>query len=207
MAFQSGRAARGVVSYIECLRCTAGDKSGIGGTMGKSALLVLLAMSICSCSIVSHITGGPDRSCSASRHGFCFDAAVSGTQIVELSDMARQDLELYREEQYVDSETFWEVSVPNGTQIQVEAAPTASGASWLGSSPSIDIVLRPLNNQKLAGRTALSANPSVRVGGQSVVTASKSLSSNVLPRGDYVMSLTMRGARNWDRKTVLLRVG
>jgi hypothetical protein len=159
------------------------------------------------CSVISDISGGPHRSCSASRHGFCFDAAVSGTPISELSASSRRDLELYREDKYVDSETFWEVSVPKGTAIAVSASANSSGEAWLGSSPTVQIVLRPLNNQKLEGQMTLSANPSVRIGGQAAVTAAKTLQSNVLPRGDYIMSLTMSGEKNWDRKTVLLRVG
>jgi len=127
--------------------------------------------------------------------------------VTEISASSLVDLDLYRAEQYIDSETFWEVRLAPGTALAVDAMPNSSGEGWLGAPAKVNLVVRPLNNQNLIGEQRQLSSPNVTAGGRALVTGAKVLNSNILPRGDYIVSITMNGPKNWDRKTVLVRIG
>ena len=144
----------------------------------------------------------------ASREGHCVVVRVNDQASTRLGKKTKKMLQALGALQFDGDDTKYEVPTPVKGALDVRAEWLPEAAAYFGNPPQVDVIVKPLEGQRLDTRTELSTSGSVQVGGQSVVTQSNVLQENRLPPGKYLMAVRVSGARaNWDRQTVYFEVG
>jgi hypothetical protein len=169
---------------------------------GRLALFAVFFVSAC-----ASIPGG-GSGCVA-REGDCFDVSIADQAVVPLDDRAM--LRQYAATQDVGGRvdldrTKWRLAAPIGGALSLRAAPNARGSRWFGDALKAEVLIRPLGGQELATSPRLRAVDDVRIEGQSAVVQENVLRDSRLPPGPYLLTVTLRGSQNWDRKLVFVQV-
>jgi len=143
------------------------------------------------------------------REGRCFDLQVNGQPAAELSD--RQKLKSYERagdySRNADlSYTKWQVAAPIRGPLSVIAGFNALSADWLGNKVRPEVMILPLDGQELRAATGGAAAAGVRAEGREILTLQRTLEDDTLPPGAYLLTVTLWGEKNWDRKHVFITV-
>ncbi len=145
------------------------------------------------------------------RIGRCFDATIAWQPVVVILDKPRHD-KLTAEARQGNAdvrEVYWEVLEPVDVKrvFDIDVQANALGRQYVGEpKEDVDLTIYPLDDQDLASKEEMVARSDVRIGGQAAVTQQNTLTQDDLPPGRYVISIRYAGTRNWERKSVYLRV-
>jgi hypothetical protein len=152
-----------------------------------------------------------DRLPCVDRIGRCFDAAIAGQPVVVIADKQRHE-RITAEAHEGNSdvrEVYWEVLEPVDGQhaMDIEVSANALGRPHVGEPEGdVDLTIYPLDDQDLDSKQEMVASPDVRINGHAAVRQQNTLTQDDLPPGRYVISIRYAGTRNWERKSVYLRV-
>ncbi len=139
------------------------------------------------------------------REGSCVLVTVNGQPAVKLTKKDRRQLQPYAGRPYVSDVATW-IPLPIQGELEIRADVAPGGADWFGAGVSADAAIVPLEEVSLDTSRTIGTAPSVRIGGEAVLTERLELQSNRLPAGPYLLRITLRGADNWDRATLFFRV-
>ncbi len=134
--------------------------------------------------------------------GYNFDAMIGKAHVIELKDKSR----IPALNGYV-RDVYWQLDRPISGKITAKYRPNKYTTQTIGNLRSIDgIDVIPLTRVHLSSKPAMLSDNSVLISGHAALSQVNVLKSNVLPKGDYVLRLKVRGTRNWDRKEVYVQV-
>jgi len=155
-------------------------------------------------------TAGPD--CFA-RQGYCILVEINGQPTVKLTGTTKKrlrELDKASDSALVShdvKETRYELAAPIRGTFAVKANMVKGSDSWFGTTiENVDVMVLPLQRVQINARREQMRDETVRLGGAAAVTEANVLKENRLPPGDYLMSVTLHGPKNWDRQTLLFRV-
>ncbi len=191
------------------------------GSMSKcsrdAASLTVLAALVSGCAATHQPVPPPgyasyfDQLPCVDRIGRCFDATIGGQPVVVIVDKQRHEKLTANARQGNSDvrEVYWEVLEPVDGQhaMDIDVTSNALGRPHVGEPKGeVDLTIYPLDDQELASKEEMVARPDVRIGGQAAMTQQNTLTQDDLPPGRYVISIRYAGTRNWERKSVYLRV-
>ncbi|MFK7954809.1 MAG: hypothetical protein AB8B96_01845 [Lysobacterales bacterium] len=140
------------------------------------------------------------------RAGHCVQVTVNGQQSVRLTKASKKLLKGYDEVSYYVDDTLYEILDPISGELDVVGAIVEGAEDWYGQPGSVDVQVVPLQAVEIAAKEELVSNPTVRIGGQAIVSKANVMQDNTLPPGRYLLRVKLRGSGNWDRQTLLLTV-
>lgn len=159
------------------------------------------------CVALAGCAGTPGAAC-LERSGQCFAAKVNGLAVQPLSDRTALDALLSTPDPVLRhdlEQVKWSLAAPANKKLDVRTATLPDGLSWFGTGEAqLDVKIVPLSGQVLQGTKKKKRVGSVRSGGKPVIASADELSEERLPAGLYLLIVTLRTDRNWDRKYVLL---
>lgn len=134
--------------------------------------------------------------------GYNFDAMIGDAHVVELKDKSS----IPALDGYV-RDVNWQLDRPISGKIVAKYRPNKYTKQTIGNLRSIDgIDVIPLTRVHLSSKPAMLSDNSVLISGHAALSQVNVLKSNLLPKGDYVLRLKIRGTHNWDRKEVYVQV-
>lgn len=145
------------------------------------------------------------------RIGRCFDASIAGQPVVVIADKQRHE-RISAEARQSNSQVrdvYWELTEPvDGKRVfEVAVGPNALGQPHVGApAGETGLMIYPLDRQKLASKQDLVTSRNVNINGRAAAAQQNTLTQDSLPPGRYVISIRYEGERNWERKSVYLRV-
>ena len=188
--------------------------AGADRTLGIAAMVVLFS----ACASQPPAPAPPpsyagyfDKLPCVDRIGRCFDATIAGQPVVVIADKARHE-RITAEARQSNSqvrEVYWEVTEPvDGRRVfEVAVGPNALGQPHIGAAAGgTELMIYPLDGQKLASKPDLVTSRNVNINGRAAVAQQNTLTQDNLPPGRYVITIRYEGERNWERKSVYLRV-
>lgn len=141
------------------------------------------------------------------RVGACFNAKLNGVMVAPIADRVALDAFLSTPDPTLRhdlEQVKWTMTGPAGRKLDVRTATLPDGLAWFGAGETaIEVKIVPLTGQVPVARKRAKAPGSVRSGGTPVVTAADDLTQDILPAGVYLVIVTLRTERNWDRKYIL----
>jgi hypothetical protein len=176
-----------------------------GLSLLTSALLILSSCLLSSCSVLHPAAG---MEC-ISRDGQCFDATINGQAVTPIRSRAA----LARFEKGLDAvqlsdlqNTRWELREPVDGLLETSTAINSLGAKWFGAEPEAELLVTSIGTQRLKTAPSLAASENVQVRGKPALVQQNEIVDKRLPAGPYILTLTVRGKGNWDRKYILANV-
>lgn len=152
-----------------------------------------------------------DRLPCVSRVGRCFDARIANLPVTVIETKAEQEQLVAQlpDTGARNDQVFWIVRapVPGKNALDVFTEANALGIKHVGKEKEEpDVTVYPLDGQHLESTSEVSAESSVRINGQAVLTQQEVLAGSFLPPGRYLFAIKYLGETNWDRKWVYLVV-
>lgn len=137
-----------------------------------------------------------------SYEGYAFNATLNEIPIIEISNKDKiKSLEGYRDLASVR----WQLLRPiNGQNMAVNLQRRRIKEHDIGKIRSYRIDYRPLTKVKLETKKIRVEDKTILVGGVPMVYYKDVVDS--VPVGDYVISLTVIGTENWDRKEIYVEI-
>jgi len=140
-----------------------------------------------------------------SYEGYAFDALINGVPVIEINNKDK----IASLKEYIDkTSVHWQLlkPLPANTPIVVDIKRKRIKEHDIGklNPKSYEIDYHPLFDVKLDREMVLVKNPNIIINGKTLITRRYIIKQ--LPKGDYVVSLTVVGSKNWDRKEIFVQV-
>lgn len=140
------------------------------------------------------------------REGHCVLVTVNGQRAVAMSKKERRALNGLEERSHYVKDALYRLPDAIRGELDIRGAMVDGSQKWFGDGAEVEAAIVPLDPVEIATEERLAEEPTVRIGGQPVVTVERSMQENRLPPGRYLLRLRLRGQGNWDRQTVYFTV-
>ena len=140
------------------------------------------------------------------REGHCVLVTVNGQTAEKISKKSRKQLRPLEKVSYYVDDTEYEIPEPIRGELVVGAQPVPGSESFLGSPRDFDVTVLPLQEVEIDTRKGRTVDDTVQMGGSAAVGEADFIKDNRLPPGLYLLQVKLRGTKNWDRQTTLVRV-
>ena len=141
---------------------------------------------------------------SISYEGYAFDAIINGFPVIEISNKEKiESLKGYRD----IASVRWQLLKPiRGDRIVVDVKRKRVKQHDIGKldHKSYEVNYHALSDVTIETKIVESKNKSILVNSSPIAITEHV--TNRLPIGDYVLSITARGTKNWDRKEVFVQI-
>jgi len=134
--------------------------------------------------------------------GYAFNATLNDIPIIEISNKDK----IKSLEGYLDiASVRWRLLKPiNGKDIKVQLQRRRIKEHDIGKIKSYEVKYNPLTEIKIETKKIRVEDKSILLNGSAMIIYKDVIDR--VPVGDYVISVTARGSKNWDRKEVFVQI-